>query len=76
MIATITSKGQITIPLQVRQRLRLKAGDKLDFDENAPFLKACKVIPEENWATFGENWEDPWPEKTAMDVLDVLRGSD
>ena len=29
--ATVTSKGQITIPQAVRERLRLKAGDRVDF---------------------------------------------
>jgi AbrB family looped-hinge helix DNA binding protein len=31
--ATITSKGQITIPSEVRKSLNLKAGDKIDFYE-------------------------------------------
>jgi antitoxin PrlF len=30
-IATVTSKGQITVPLAVRKRLGLKAGDRLEF---------------------------------------------
>jgi antitoxin PrlF len=30
-IATVTSKGQITIPKPVRESLRLHAGDKLEF---------------------------------------------
>ncbi len=30
----MTSKGQITIPAEVRKRLRLKAGSKVDFIEN------------------------------------------
>jgi antitoxin PrlF len=31
--ATITSKGQITIPIEVRKALKLKTGDKIDFYE-------------------------------------------
>lgn len=31
--ATVTSKGQITIPIQVRKALRLKPGSRIDFYE-------------------------------------------
>ena len=31
--ATMTSKGQITIPIEVRKALGLDAGDKIDFVE-------------------------------------------
>ncbi len=31
MIATLTSKGQLTLPKRVRHELDLHAGDKLDF---------------------------------------------
>ncbi|MBI3977213.1 MAG: AbrB/MazE/SpoVT family DNA-binding domain-containing protein [Chloroflexi bacterium] len=31
MVSTITSKGQVTIPAEVRRHLGLKSGDKLSF---------------------------------------------
>lgn len=40
MKSTITSKGQITLPIALRRRLGLKAGDVLVFDESAPYVKA------------------------------------
>ncbi len=30
-IATVTSKGQVTIPLEVRRRLGVKEGDRVEF---------------------------------------------
>lgn len=30
--ATITSKGQVTIPKKIREQLQLKAGDTIDFE--------------------------------------------
>ena len=31
MYATLSSKGQVTIPVEIRNRLRLNTGDKVDF---------------------------------------------
>lgn len=74
MKATLTSKGQITIPVCIRSKLHLKPGDILEFDENVPFLKATKTISPEAWEHFGEQWQDPWPEMGVEAVLDELRG--
>lgn len=40
--ATVTSKGQITIPLAVRRALGLHAGTQLDFAVEGDYLK---VVP-------------------------------
>lgn len=74
MNSTLTSKGQITIPLKVRERLHLKAGDVLDFDETVPYLKAVRVIPAEAWDKFGAAAQDPWGDMKLNEILDELRG--
>lgn len=46
--ATITSKGQITIPAEVRQALQVKAGDRVEFVEVAAgryeFMAATRSV--------------------------------
>ena len=48
--ATVTSKGQITIPLPVRNRLGLRAGDRIDFlvESGGRILLQPKRTPFEN----------------------------
>lgn len=48
MKATITSKGQVTIPVAIREKLGLKVGQILDFDETAPLIKAIPVFDEDD----------------------------
>jgi AbrB family looped-hinge helix DNA binding protein len=74
MKSTLTSKGQITIPSKIRRILHLEAGDVLEFDEEAPFLKATKAIDPKAWAKFGEGWQDPYPEHDVEGALEELRG--
>ena len=74
MQATLTSKGQITIPVHIRNRLHLKPGDVLEFDETAPFLKATKTISPAAWEQFGQGWKDPWAGLSMDEVMDDLRG--
>ena len=46
--STISSKGQVTIPIEVRHRLGLKEGDKVEFvqEEGRTFLRPAQ--PERN----------------------------
>lgn len=44
--STITSKGQTTIPLAVRQRLGLQPGDEIAFREEGDRIVVLRVTPE------------------------------
>jgi len=83
MAATITSKGQITIPLEIRQRFALKPGDKLEFDSQAPVLTARRVIDRREWSKALDDWQKtsrarlkghPWDKLSAEKLVDDLRG--
>ena len=80
---TITSKGQSTIPLKLRQRLHLNPGDRLKFDEVAPFLSARRAVDRKGWDGTTEAWRTaaalsfqghPWKKLPSARLMDELRG--
>lgn len=83
MKATITSKGQVTIPLQLRQKLHLNAGDQLEFDEDAPVLIARRAVDRKAWESTLAEWQKtsaealenhPWKGQPSAAIIDDLRG--
>ena len=81
MKSTLTSKGQITIPRAIRERLHLKPGDVLEFDEEATILLARRVVKPEVWNDQLELVQDTWARNASEDAtrpwheqLDDTRG--
>ena len=50
--AKITSKGQITVPLKVRQALGVKEGDKLIFEQNGDEMVVRPMKKESPFAKY------------------------
>ena len=83
MTVTITSKGQITIPISLRQKFHLNVGDKLEFDENAPVLTARRTVNRDEWRQALADWQKsavstlqghPWADQASASIIDDLRG--
>jgi AbrB family looped-hinge helix DNA binding protein len=74
MKATVTSKGQITIPLAIRRRLELRRGTVLEFDERADHLKATKCVDIARMRGVIGIAKDELAGKTVGAWMDELRG--
>lgn len=82
MTTTITSKGQITIPMHLRQKFNLRPGDQLEFDDSAPVLTARRVVNRGEWEEVMDEWQTaaeialndhPWADQSSTAVLEELR---
>ena len=70
--ATITSKGQITIPKKIRDQLHLKAGDVLNFEMDSQ--TTIRISTEKR--DFGEiigkyKYKSPSPEGLTVEEMDM-----
>lgn len=71
--AKVTSKGQITIPKNVREKLGLREGERVDFEEkNGVFYIRKSIVesPFEKWKGKAKNLKG----KRSDEVVKELRG--
>ena len=74
MKATVTSKGQITIPLPIRRKLKLHKGTVLEFDEDAECLKATKCVDADRMRSVIGIAKKQLAAKSAAEWIEMLRG--
>ena len=69
--------------MAICQRLNLKAGDELEFDETSPVLTAHRVVNRGEWEKTLGAWQKsaakslkghPWEHQSAANLVDDLRG--
>lgn len=74
MKATLTSKGQITLPVAIRRRLGLQPGDVLEFDDTVPYLKAHKPFSREQMRSVIGRGQGRTPARPSGEWVEELRG--
>lgn len=70
---TITSKGQVTIPKALRDRMGLRGGDKVKFHEEdgrVVLEKDVEESPFDKWVGFLKHLEG----RTTDEIMEELRG--
>jgi AbrB family looped-hinge helix DNA binding protein len=71
--AKLTSKGQVTIPKEVRDRMGLRAGDEIEFvreNGNYRLQRVVRESPFDEWVGFLEHLRGRDPD----DVVEEMRG--
>lgn len=74
-IAKLTSKGQLTVPVAIRKKLRLKEGDKVIFlsDEDGIRIANASVMALEKAQKAFEGVAEQLGLKTEQDVVDLVK---
>lgn len=71
--AKVTTKGQVTLPKEVRERMGIEAGDEIDFQEKRGFYilrKKAKPSPFDKWMGYLRQKKGERPD----DIVEALRG--
>lgn len=71
--ATLRSKGQLTLPAEVRDALRIDDGDDVEFDvqpDGSVVLHGLKMIP----ASQAWFWTESWQEGERQASEDIAEG--
>ncbi|MEM9081679.1 MAG: AbrB/MazE/SpoVT family DNA-binding domain-containing protein [Verrucomicrobiota bacterium] len=79
MKATLTSKGQITLPKKARTQIGLQTGDKLEVHVEGNEIRLVKPTKKINWEAFHDACPPRTPDdadygKTALEIIDDMRG--
>ncbi len=51
-IARITTKGQVTVPLELRKLLKIEEGDYIIFEKRGPRVEIKKMAPPNDFKNF------------------------
>lgn len=71
----VTSKGQITIPKDIRETLGIKVGDEVEFAENERgVITMRKKSPPRDFHKWRGFLKDEFKGRTTDDVMEELRG--
>lgn len=74
MQATLTAEALDFIPAPIRQKLKLKTGTVLEFDETTPFLKATPAFNVDDMMSCIGVAKGKYDGLSTADYLDATRG--
>ncbi|MFA5515060.1 MAG: AbrB/MazE/SpoVT family DNA-binding domain-containing protein [Desulfuromonadales bacterium] len=75
MLAKVTSKGQVTIPIEIRKKLGIRSEDKVDFilEEDRVILRPVKTLRDLRGAVQAKGKGDFAAERSAAKVTVARR---
>lgn len=68
MLATVTDKGQVTVPKEIRDRLGIVPGAKLDFEVLPDGMLRVRVLARGSDNLFGLLHQEAMPPRTVEDM--------